>query len=131
MIVCHGLMLYIILRLFGQCLYDTVKNTPEEDKDVDSVGSWNNLSRLEQAMKLYHIKCQYFSGNRTFMMSPALYKFCSKKSREPNKIRFGPQNKPKAHQSWVMLRNNNDDEGTVYNLPMTYNQFETIMDAAL
>ena len=130
MIVCHGLMLYIIIRLFGQCLYDTLKNTPAEDTQESLANSWAKLPRLEQAMKLHSIKIQYFPGNRIFMLSPALYKFCSRKSREPNKTRFGPQSRPKAHQSWVMLRNG-ADEGSVYNLPLAYDQLKTIMEAAL
>ncbi len=130
MIVCHGLMLFIIVRLFGQCLYDTLKNTPVEDTQDSLAESWARLSRLDQAMKLHSVKVQHFARSNVFMLSPALYKFCSRKSREPNKIRFGPQNKPKAHQSWVMLRNSRD-EGTVYNLPLTSDQLETIMEATI
>ncbi len=130
MIVCHGLMLYVIIRLFGRCLHDTLKNTPVEDTQETLADSWAKLSRLDQAMKLHSVKVQHFSESNAFMMSPALYKFCSRKSREPNKIRFGPQNKPKAHQSWVMLRNK-DNEGTVYNLPLNADQLDTILDAAL
>ena len=130
MIVCHGLMLYIIIRLFGRCLHDTLKNTSEEDKQETLADSWARLPRLQQAMKLYSVKTQHFPGSDVFMLSPALYKFCSKKSREPNKIRFGPQNRPKAHQSWVMLRSG-DGGGTVYNLPLTADELETIMDATI
>lgn len=89
MLICHGIMLYIILRLFGQCLHDTLKNTPEED-DVEHVAeTWASLSRLQQAMKLFNLKQKYFASNKNFELSPELYKFCAKRDREPNKIRFG------------------------------------------
>jgi hypothetical protein len=129
MLLCHGLMLYVILRLFGQCLHDTLKDTPEEDHSEDHAETWASLSRLQQATKLFNLKQKYFASNKNFELSPELYKFCAKRSREPNKIRFGKYNKPKAHQSWVILRNRDDaSEGTVYKLPLKSNQIETILE---
>ena len=129
MIVCHGLMLYVIIRLFTRCLYDTLKDPPDEDTRDPLLEKWSKLSRLEQAMNLYNVKNRCFSSDKSFMLSPALYKFCSKKAREPNKIRFGPRNKPKAHQSWVILRDKTG-EGTVYNLPLNYDQLDEIVEAS-
>ncbi len=128
MFICHTLMLFVILRLFGKCLHDTLNTSPEKDSFNEWAKSCAKLPRLQQAMKLYHIKNKHFADNKRFMLSPELYKFCSKKEREPNKIRFGPYNKPKAHQSWVIIRKLNG-EGIVYNLPMTADQFETVVEA--
>ena len=129
MIVCHGLMLYVIMRLFGRCLHDTLKDTPDEDTRDPLLDRWSKLSRLDQAMNLYNVKNRCFARDKSFMLSPALYKFCAKKSREPNKIRFGPQNKPKAHQSWVILRDKHG-KGSIYNLPLDYNQLDEIVEAS-
>ena len=131
MLICHGLMLYIILRLFGRCLRETLKNTPEEDHIESLAESWETLPRLQQAMKLFTIKQRSFAGDKTFELSPELYKFCMKRTREHNKTRFGHYNKPKAHQSWVILRNGGlHSEGVVYQLPLNADQIETILEHA-
>ena len=125
MLVSQGLMLIVIMRLFGQCVYDLLEKSPEEEHLQSLAESWANLSRLPQAMKLFEVKRRCFDS-KEFELSPELHKFCARKTREPNKIRFGPRNRPKAHQSWVILRSE-DGDGVVYQLPLTEAQVDTVL----
>ena len=127
MFFCHGLMLYVIARMFGRCLTDCLKNTPEEDYIEEVSHEWEKLSRLDQAMKLFELKQKNFQ-NKNMEFSSELYKFCLRKKREPNKTRFGKYNKPKAHQSWVIIRKNFESEGKVYHLPLSSQQIEDILE---
>jgi hypothetical protein len=127
MFVCHGLMMFIIIRLFTQCIKDSIKT--DEEKTYKNISeTWAELPRLEQASKLFDIKRNHFKRNKEFELSPELYKFCSKINKEPNKIRFG-RYKPKAHQSWVIIRDKHcSREGYMYTLPLDPTQFNEIID---
>lgn len=128
MFVCHGLMMFIIVRLFTQYMRDSIKVDEKEYCQNSLSESWANLPRLEQASKLFDIKRDYFKGNKEFELSPELYKFCTKINKEPNKIKFGGY-KPKGHQSWVIIREKHCScEGTIYRLPLNYKQLNEILD---
>ena len=127
MIVCPILMLFVAGTVLSHAFSDCVGS--KTDAYYHAQKSWPKLPRIDQAMRIFYLKRNFYRKNNEIELSPSLYKYCAKKDREKNKIRFGVSNKPKAHQSWVVVRDyKNAPDGDIYHFPLSQGEVTEILN---